>query len=129
MEHATWHESIDALSLSLANPNTQIHDSVHREIFLSSAWDDASIVLPHDAAAFICTSRQTADYNRLAQESNNAEFGKFLSLKNGHITWEDGTLAVRATKNILNGSEILATRGYTFWANCGFPSRRNIEAT
>ena len=120
--NGVWHESIEALSL--ANPTTRVHDNVHRELFLSPAWDNEALVLPHDAAAFLCASTQTADYDRLAYEANNAEFGKCLCVTDGCITW-DGSLALRSTRDIYHGGEVLATRGRAFWEKHGFPSRRN----
>ena len=117
-----WHTSIEALSL--AHPSTQIHNSVRLELFLSPAWDNEALVLPHDAAALRCTSKQGADYERLAQEVNNAEFGKHLCTTKGCIIW-GGSLALRSTMDISNGSEVLATRGLAYWQQNGFPSRRN----
>ena len=118
--NGVWHESVEALSL--ANPTIKVHDNVHSGLFLSPAWDNEALVLPHDAAALLCVSTQTADYYRLAGEANNAEFGKCLRVANGCIIW-DGSLSLRSTREITNGKEILATRGYAYWEKHGFPSR------
>ena len=112
-----WHDSVE--ELREANPTTPIDASVSRDIALSHAWDNNT--LPHDAAAILCKSRQSSDYETLARLENNAEFGKSLAIENGRISWVSGTLALRSTKDIRDGSEVLATRGHAFWIARGFP--------
>ena len=114
-----WYDSADALLA--AHPSTKTHDSVMRDISLSPAWAQAK-ALPQDAAALFCSSRKSCDYGRLAKELNNSEFGKHLSLEHGTISW-NGALTLRSTRAISNRSEILASRGHSYWTSCGFPTR------
>ena len=112
-----WIDSVEALAI--ASPETPIHANVRRDISVSRAWGRESC-LPDDAAAFRCTSKELDEYERLARELNNAEFGKCLCITNGRITW-NGALSLRSTKHIRDGSQILATRGHAFWNKVGFP--------
>ena len=116
-----WYDSADALLA--AHPSTiKTHVSVMRNISLSPAWAQAED-LPQDAAALVCSSRKSCDYDRLAKELNNSEFGKHLSLEHDTIRWNGG-LTLRSTRPISNRSEILATRGHAYWTSYGFPTRR-----
>ena len=121
----TWYDSVEALMA--VYPATPIHASVDRNISISSVWDNGKI-LPQDAAACFCDSRTECQYTQLTRDVNNSEFGKQLSLTNAHIAWS-GALALRSTRDITEGEEILATRGHAFWKARGFPSSRSSQSS
>ena len=106
--------------MKAANPSICIDASVGLDITHSPAW--ARDILPNDAAALLCTSKKVGEYNMLAKQENNSEFGKSLCISDGRIIW-NGPLCLRSTKKIAGGSQILATRGFHFWDKTGFPEQ------
>ena len=117
--NGNWHDSVE--ELRAANPTAPIDESVRRDILTSSAWKHASNIA-QDAAAMLCKSAHLTEYDQLAREVNNSEYGKYLSVVNGRVVW-DGTLALRSTREITSGIEISATRGHAYWVKHGYPKR------
>jgi len=104
----TQFQSLSALEN--AHPSYTVDKSAHIKISDSPAWKNTDD-LPNDAAS-TCTSQ--LEYEKLALELNNATFCKLLTLTGSTVCW-NGMLALYSTKQLVSGSEVLATRGWEYW--------------